>query len=154
MTAARLWHTARMDDPIRVVEGEIVDAAPVPAQAGAPRPGAPQAGVPPAAPPRSGPPIHALSALLLLVVDNLWNMADWAVLDWVVTIPLSFITVFFPVLLIQKLVRRDSFGKAFAYALLLAVIAAVPTSVTGTPVGMALLAWSGISRLLGRSGER
>ena len=126
-----------MDPPPRVVEGEVVSELPVPAR-DEPRP------------PRAGPPIHPLSAILLLAVDNLWNLADWAVLDWVVTIPLSFISVFLPVLLIQKVVRRDTLGKALAYALLLAVIAAVPTSLTGTPIGLALLAWTGISRLIGR----
>ncbi len=99
---------------------------------------------------REGPPVHVLSALLLLVVDNLWNLADWMVIDWVITIPLSFCSVFFPVFLIQKLLKKDSFGRALALALLLAVIAAVPTSVTGTPVGVALLAWTGISKLLPR----
>ncbi len=94
-----------------------------------------------------GPPVHVLSALLLLVVDNLWNLADWLVIDWIITIPLSFCSVFFPVFVIQKLLKKDSFGRAFALALLLAVIAAVPTSVTGTPVGVALLAWTGIRKL-------
>jgi hypothetical protein len=31
------------------------------------------------------------------------------------------------------------------------VLAAIPTSVTGTPVGIALLAWTGFSKLLGKS---
>ena len=34
---------------------------------------------------------------------------------------------------------------------LLAVLAAIPTPVTGTPVGFALLAWTGLGKLLGRS---
>src|ERR1043166_615292 len=78
-----------------------------------------------------GPPIHALSALVLLAVDNLWNLAEWVVLDWIITVPLSFVTVFVPVFL--------------------GVLAAIPASVTGTPVGIALLAWTGFSKLLGKS---
>lgn len=97
-----------------------------------------------------GAPIHPLAAILLIVIDNLWNFADWAVIDWVVTIPLSFITVFFPTLLIQRLLKKDRWSRAFGFAVLLGVIAAVPTSVTGTPVGLALLAWTGISKLIGK----
>src|SRR4051794_6023641 len=53
------------------------------------------------------PPIHGLSALVLVAVDNLWNLADWAVVDWIFTIPLSFITVFVPVFLLQKYLKKD-----------------------------------------------
>lgn len=100
------------------------------------------------------PPIHALSALLLVVVDNLWTLPEFLAVSWVVTIPLCFITVVVPVLLIQKVVKRQRFGTAFGYSVLLAAIAAVPTSLLGTPVGLALLAWTGISRLWGGNRER
>ena len=93
------------------------------------------------------PPIHPLSAVLLVVVDNLWNLAEWVVVDWVITIPLSFLSVFIPCYLIQRHLRRDKPGRAAAIAVLLAVLAAVPTSITGTPAGLAVLAWSGLSRL-------
>jgi integral membrane sensor domain MASE1 len=98
----------------------------------------------------SGPPIHPLAALLLIIVDNLWNLTEWVVIDWIITIPLSFITVFVPVFLIQKLLKRNRVGQALGYALLLGVIAAVPTSLTGTPVGLALLVWAGVGRLIGK----
>jgi hypothetical protein len=97
-----------------------------------------------------GAPIHPLAAILLIAVDNLWNLADWIVIDWIITIPLSFITVFFPTLLIQKLLKKDRWGRAFSFALLLGMVAAVPTSITGTPIGIALLAWTGISKLIGK----
>src|SRR5436309_15671266 len=100
-----------------------------------------------AAKPSDGPPIHALSALVLVAVDNLWNLAEWAVVDWVVTIPLSFITVFVPVFLLQRYLKHDSNGRAVAFASLLGVLAAIPTSITGTPIGLALLAWTGLSKL-------
>lgn len=98
-------------------------------------------------PAQEGPPIHALSALLMVAVDNLWNLADWAVISWVVTVPLAFLSVFVPVYLIQRGLRHDVRGRALAFAALLAVVAAVPTSITGTPVGLGLLAWTGLSRL-------
>ncbi len=97
-----------------------------------------------------GSPIHPLSALLLLVFDNLWTIPEFVVLDWIVTIPLSFISVFVPTFVIQKTLKKDRFGRAFAFSLLLGALAAVPTSLTGTPVGLALLAWTGISRLIGK----
>jgi len=101
-----------------------------------------------------GAPVHPLAAVLLIFVDNLWNLVDWMVIDWIITIPLSFIMVFFPTFLIQKLVKKDRWSRALGFALLLGVIAAIPTSLTGTPVGIALLAWTGVSKLLGRPLQR
>ena len=92
------------------------------------------------------PPIHPLSAIALLVIDNLWMLEEWIIIDWIITIPLSFISVFFPVFFIQKFLNKDSFGRALAFASLLGVIAAVPTSVTGTPVGIGLLAWTRLGK--------
>ena len=118
---------------------------------GAPAP-APLGPITPPSPPPTvpeGPPVHALSAIVLIAVDNLWNLAEWAVLDWIVTIPLSFITVFVPVFLLQKYLKKDTNGRALAIATVLAVIAAIPTSITGTPVGLALLAWTGLRKWFG-----
>jgi hypothetical protein len=92
-------------------------------------------------------PFHPLAVTLMLLVDNLWNLADWLIIDWIFTIPLSFITVFIPALAIQRGIQRDGWSAAFAKALFLAIVAAVPTSITGTPIGLALLAWAGIRRL-------
>ena len=91
-------------------------------------------------------PYHHSAAALLVVVDNLWALEDWLVLTWILTIPLSFISVFFPTYWLQRDFRRDSRLTALWKALLFGVIAAVPTSVTGTPIGLALLAWAGINR--------
>lgn len=107
----------------------------------------------PPEPPRGAtdtPPIHPLSALALVVVDNLWNLAEFAVIDWVVTIPLSFVTVFVPVFVIQKRLKRNTTAQALGWALLLGVLAAVPFSVTGTLAGSAILAWLGLNKWLGR----
>lgn len=89
-------------------------------------------------------PIHPAAATILLFVDNLWMLAEWNALVWLLTVPLSFLSVFVPTLWLQRKSRRDSWGRALGKALVLAIVAAVPTSVTGTPVGMALLAWAGI----------
>jgi len=97
-----------------------------------------------------GAPVHPLAALLMLIVDNLWNLADWAVISLIITVPLCFFTVFVPSFFIQRFLMKNRAGRAFVLALLLGTVAAVPTSITGTPVGVALLAWTGISRLLGK----
>jgi hypothetical protein len=125
------------EPPPKVVELEVVS---------------PSAETHESAPPRAEKtPIHPLSAIALLAIDNLWMLEDWIAITWFITIPLSFLTVFFPVFFIQKFVNKDSFGRALAFASLLGVIAAVPTSLTGTPVGLGLLAWTGLGKLFGRT---
>lgn len=103
--------------------------------------------------PGEGPPIHALSALVLVAVDSLWALFDLAPPIWIVAIPLCFIAVFVPTYLIQRHLRQDNSGRALAFAALLATLAAIPTPITGTPVGLGLLAWTGLGRLLGRTGK-
>jgi hypothetical protein len=92
-------------------------------------------------------PVHPLAALILLVVDNLWNVADWAVVTWVVTIPAAFLSVFVPTLILHRHSLGQPRAKALGWATLLGAIAAVPFSVGGTAIGAGLLAWLGIQRL-------
>src|SRR5262245_19509079 len=66
-----------------------------------------------------GPPVHALSALILVAVDSLWAIFDWVPPVWIVAIPLCFLAVFLPVFLLQKFLKRDSNGRALAFATLL-----------------------------------
>jgi len=109
--------------------------------------------VPPPRPvaPADGSPIHALSALILVAVDSLWAIFDWVPPVWIVAIPGCFAAVFVPTYLIQRHLKNDSKGRALTYATILAVLAAIPTFVTGTPVGVALLAWTGLGKLFGKS---
>ena len=108
---------------------------------------------PPAPPvaPAEGPPIHSLSALILVAVDSLWAVFDWLPPVWIVAIPGCFAAVFVPTYLIQRNLKNDSKGRALTFATILAVLAAIPTPVTGTPVGLGLLAWTGLGKLLGKS---
>jgi len=88
---------------------------------------------------------HPLSALALVIVDNLWNLPEFAAPALVVfTVPMAFITVFLAVFLAQRRRNHDTRGSALWKALFLGLLAAIPTSITGTPVGLALLAWAGI----------
>jgi hypothetical protein len=97
--------------------------------------------------PEGRPLIHPLSAALLIAVDGLWALADWAVLAWAVTIPLSFLAVGIPTYLIQKHVNGDPGGRSLAVGAFLGVLAAVPTPITGTVVGGIVLAVAGLRSL-------
>jgi len=104
----------------------------------------------PAAPPADGQPIHALSALILVAVDSLWIPGEFLMPAWIVAIPACFIAVFVPTYLIQRHLKQDSKGRALTFATILAVLAAIPTPITGTPVGLGLLAWTGLGKLFRR----
>jgi hypothetical protein len=91
--------------------------------------------------------IHPLAALLLMVIDALWTMADWATMAWIFTIPLSFLAVFLPTFFIQKHMNGDSTGKAMAVSAFLGILAAVPTPIMGTTVGAIALGLSGLRSL-------
>lgn len=108
----------------------------------------------PSATPTDGPPIHSLSALILVAVDSLWAVFDWLPPTWLVAIPGCFAAVFVPTYLIQKHLKMDSKGRALAFASLLGVLAAIPTPITGTAVGLSLMAWTGLGKLFGRSPPR
>jgi len=103
---------------------------------------------------QEGPPIHALSALILVAVDSLWAIFDWLPPVWPFAIPLCFFAVFLATLMIQKHLKNDSTGRALAFAFILGVLAAIPTPISGTPVGIGLLAWTGLGRILARPGDR
>ena len=106
---------------------------------------------PPHAPASDGPPIHALSALILVAVDSLWAVFDWLPPVWILAIPACFAAVFVPTFLVQKHLKKDTTGRALTFATILGVLAAIPMPITGTPVGLGLLAWTGLGKLLGRS---
>jgi hypothetical protein len=108
----------------------------------------------PAAPPGDGQPIHALSALILVAVDSLWAIFDWVPPVWIVAIPGCFAAVFIPTYLIQRHLRNDSKPRALTYATILGVLAAIPTPITGTPIGLGLLAWTGLGRIFGRTPQK
>jgi hypothetical protein len=91
--------------------------------------------------------IHPLSAVLLIAVDGLWTIADWATLAWIVTIPLCFLAVGLPTFLIQKFMKGDATGPSLAVGSLLGVLAAIPTPITGTLVGGVVLALAGLRSL-------
>ena len=99
-------------------------------------------------------PVHALSALVLAAVDSLWAVFDWVPPLWIIMIPGCFVCVFVPVFLIQKYLKGNLNGRALTFATLFGVLAAIPTPVMGTPVGLALLAWTGLGKLFGKTAHK
>ena len=97
-----------------------------------------------------GPPIHALAALVMVAVDSLWALFLWEPPLWIVTIPFCFLATFFPVYLIQRHLKKDSKGRALAFAALLGVLAGLPVPIATTPIGLGLLAWTGLGKLFPR----
>jgi hypothetical protein len=91
--------------------------------------------------------------LVLAAVDNLWLAFAWEPPFWIVAIPLCFVAVFVPSFLIQKYLKHDGNGRAATFATLLAVLAAIPIPITGTAVGISLLAWTGLGKLIGRRSQ-
>jgi hypothetical protein len=124
------------DVPVKVAPVEVLPPVVAPVAAGAAA--------------SDGRPIHALSALILVAVDSLWLPVDLLPPVIVVAIPACFLAVFVPTYLIQRHLKNDSKARALTFATILAVLAAIPTPVTGTPVGLALLAWTGLGRIFGR----
>lgn len=96
--------------------------------------------------PEKAPFIHPASALVLMAIDLLWTLADWNVVTWAITIPLSFLIVSVTTGIIQKFVNHDPVGKAIAVAFLLGVLAAIPSPITGTFVGVLVLTLSGLKK--------
>lgn len=122
--------------PDKVVEGEIVGGAPEPE---------PQK--PPADKRKSF--FHPLSGAVILGVDWLaFGMdAATAFAGLLVVSVLAFVATFYAVLAIQRRLHGDKPGAAAMKALLGAIAAGVPFPVTGTIVGAAILALSGLPSL-------
>jgi hypothetical protein len=64
------------------------------------------------------------------------------------------VAVFVPTFLIQKHLKQDGNGRAVTFATLLGVLAAIPIPVMGTAVGVSLLAWTGLGKLIGWTKSR
>ena len=85
---------------------------------------------------------------------DLWAVFDWLPPLWIIAIPLCFGAVFVPTFLIQRTLKHDSKARALTFATLLAVLAAIPMPIAGTPVGLGLLAWTGLGKIFGKSAHR
>jgi hypothetical protein len=92
-------------------------------------------------------PIHPLAALVTVVLDNVFGAFE--ILDPFMIVLTSFTvgtlgTV--ATMLVQHYLAKDEWGPSIAKGLVMGIIAGVPFPVTGTVVGVPLLAWSGLHK--------
>ncbi len=105
-------------------------------------PSEPRRPIPPA-------PIHPLSALATIVLDNVFGVFE--IVDPLALI-LTSVTVgvvgTLTTTLVQRYLAKDSWGASIAKGLVMGIFAGVPFQVTGTAVGIPLLAWAGLHELI------
>ena len=96
--------------------------------------------------------IHPYSAGLMILIDNVFFGANavTAGLATPLIVILAFVITGVGVFLNQRFLVEEAVGASLARAFLLAVLAAIPTSLVGSGAGMALLVRSGLVRLLGK----
>jgi hypothetical protein len=92
-------------------------------------------------------PIHASACIYIIALDWLWFMVElagpfasrgfWASVAIVTAV---FVTGFVPVMLIQRLMTQDEWGKSFVKGALMGIALCIPYPVVGTFVGVILLA--------------
>jgi hypothetical protein len=90
-------------------------------------------------------PVHPLAALATIVLDNVFGVIE---LVDPLTILLTSLTVgaigTVTTMLVQRYLAKDSWGVSVAKGLVMGIVAGVPFQVTGTAVGIPLLAWAGL----------
>ena len=90
-------------------------------------------------------PIHPLAALATLVLDNIFGVVEIVdplalILTSVSVGVLGGVTTMF----VQHYLAKDGWGASVAKGLVMGIVAGVPFQVTGTAVGIPLLAWAGL----------
>jgi hypothetical protein len=92
-------------------------------------------------------PIHPLAALVTVVLDNVFGAFE--ILDpFMIVLTSVSVGVLGTVstMLVQRYLAKDEWGPSIAKGLVMGIIAGVPFPVTGTVVGVPLLAWSGLHK--------
>jgi len=90
-------------------------------------------------------PIHPLAALVTVILDNVFGVFEFVdpfviLLTSLTVGTLGAVTT----MLIQRYLAKEEWGPSVAKGLVMGIIAGVPFSVTGTAVGVPLLAWAGL----------
>ncbi len=90
-------------------------------------------------------PIHPMAALATIVLDNVFGVLEIVDPFLLVLTSLGVGTVgFVTTLFVQRYLAKDGWGASIAKGLVMGIIAGVPFQVTGTAVGIPLLAWAGL----------
>ena len=90
-------------------------------------------------------PVHPLAALATIVLDNVFGAFELVdplalVLTSIGVGALGTVTT----MLVQHYMAKDNWGVSVAKGLVMGIIAGVPFQVTGTAIGIPLLAWAGL----------
>jgi len=90
-------------------------------------------------------PVHPLAALATVVLDNVFGVLEIVdplalALTCVGVGALGTVTT----MLVQHYLAKDGWGASVAKGLVMGILAGVPFQVTGTAVGIPLLAWAGL----------
>jgi len=94
-------------------------------------------------------PIHPLAAIATLALDYVFTLFEIPE-TFVFTPSLVFTSAvcgilgFAAVTLVQHYLSKDDWGPAVAKGLVMGIVAGVPYPITGTAVGVPLLAWAGL----------
>jgi hypothetical protein len=99
---------------------------------------------------------HPASGALILAVDWFFFGPEFVTAEAaaVITCPLAFLVTTAGVFWIQRRKQGDSFKSAMLKALLGGVLAGIPTSISGTIFGTAVLVLSGMSSWNQRRGDK
>jgi hypothetical protein len=90
-------------------------------------------------------PIHPLAALVTLILDNVFGVVELVnPLAILLTSLLVTLVGTLCATLIQRYLPQEDWGKAAAKGLAMGIVAGVPFSVSGTALGVPLLAWAGL----------
>ncbi len=89
-------------------------------------------------------PIHPLAALTTIELENIFG---WIELVSPLALALTSVSVgvvgFLTTMFVQRYLAKDGWGASVAKGLVMGVLAGVPYQVTGTAIGVPLLAWAG-----------
>jgi len=103
---------------------------------------APRRPIPPA-------PVHPLAAITTVVLDNIFGVFEFVDPLAIVVTSLSVgILGTVATTLVQRYLAKDGWGASIAKGLVMGIIAGVPFPVTGTAVGIPLLAWAGLHEVI------
>jgi hypothetical protein len=91
------------------------------------------------------PPVHPLTALATIALDSIFGVIE--IFDPLLLLLTSLTVGVIGTItsaMVQRFVAREDWGLAIAKGLVMGILAGVPYPVTGTAIGVPLLAWAGM----------
>jgi len=91
------------------------------------------------------PPVHPLTALATIALDSIFGVIE--IFDPLLLLLTSLAVGVVGAItsaMLQRFVAKEDWGPAIAKGLVMGILAGVPYPVTGTAIGVPLLAWAGM----------